>query len=52
MAVTTFVSFQFETINTQSYRALLFVNGWKFGKVSSTGICVAVQRKTNSLSLN
>ena len=46
------VSFQFEAENTQPYRALLFVNGWKFGKVSSTGICVAVQRKTNSLSLN
>ncbi|KAM5536286.1 hypothetical protein V8D89_010063 [Ganoderma adspersum] len=26
------VSFQFETTNTQPYRALLFVNGWKFGK--------------------
>ena len=28
------LSFQFETENTQAYRALLFVNGWKFGKVS------------------
>ena len=28
------VSFQFEAENTQQYRALLFVNGWKFGKVS------------------
>ena len=27
------VSFQFETENTQPYRALLFVNGWMFGKV-------------------
>ncbi|TBU55766.1 glycoside hydrolase superfamily [Dichomitus squalens] len=27
-----FVSFQFETTNTQQYRALLFVNGWKYGK--------------------
>ena len=27
------VSFQFETTNTQPYRALLFVNGWKYGKV-------------------
>ncbi|KAM5541245.1 hypothetical protein V8D89_005174 [Ganoderma adspersum] len=26
------VSFQFETTNTQPYRALLFVNGWKLGK--------------------
>ncbi len=26
------VSFQFEAENTQPYRALLFVNGWKFGK--------------------
>ena len=47
-----FVSFQFETTNTQPYRALLFVNGWKFGKVNWSGICVAVQRKANSLSLN
>ena len=47
-----FVSFQSETTNTQPYRALLFVNGWKFGKVSWSGICVAVQRKANSLSLN
>ena len=29
------VSFQFETDNTQQYRALLFVNGWNFGKASS-----------------
>ena len=28
------VSFQFEAENTQAYRALLFVNGWKFGKAS------------------
>ena len=28
------ISFQFETTNTQPYRAFLFVNGWKFGKVS------------------
>lgn len=28
-----FLSFQFETENTQPYRALLFVNGWMFGKV-------------------
>ncbi|TBU22169.1 glycoside hydrolase superfamily [Dichomitus squalens] len=27
-----FVSFQFEMKNTQPYRALLFVNGWMFGK--------------------
>ncbi len=27
-------SFQFETTNTQLYRALLFVNGWMFGKAS------------------
>lgn len=27
-----FLSFQFETENTQPYRALLFVNGWNFGK--------------------
>ena len=29
-----FVSFQFEEDLGQPYRALLFVNGWKFGKVS------------------
>ena len=29
------LSFQFETENTQAYRARLFVNGWMFGKVSS-----------------
>lgn len=29
------MSFQFETTNDQPYRALLFVNGWQFGKVSS-----------------
>ena len=28
-----FLSFQFETANTQAYRARLFVNGWMFGKV-------------------
>ncbi|KAI0687065.1 glycoside hydrolase superfamily [Earliella scabrosa] len=28
----TLVSFQYETTNTQPYRALLFVNGWQFGK--------------------
>ena len=27
------LSFQFEAENTQPYRALLFVNGWMFGKV-------------------
>ena len=27
------MSFQFEAENTQPYRALLFVNGWMFGKV-------------------
>ena len=27
------VSFQFEETNDQPYRALLFVNGWQFGKV-------------------
>ena len=27
------MGFQFEAENTQSYRALLFVNGWMFGKV-------------------
>ncbi|PIL34790.1 hypothetical protein GSI_02577 [Ganoderma sinense ZZ0214-1] len=32
------VSFQFEEGNTQPYRALLFVNGWKFGKAISPGI--------------
>ncbi len=29
----TSVSFQFEETNDQPYRALLFVNGWQFGKV-------------------
>ena len=29
-----FVNFQFEEHFGQPYRALLFVNGWKFGKVS------------------
>ena len=28
-----FLSFQFESTNTQAYRALLFVNGWMYGKV-------------------
>ena len=28
-----YVSFQYEEENTQPYRALLFVNGWMFGKV-------------------
>ena len=27
------MNFQFETTNDQPYRALLFVNGWQFGKV-------------------
>lgn len=31
------LSFQFETTNTQAYRARLFVNGWMFGKVRCTG---------------
>lgn len=35
------VSFQFEAENTQPYRALLFVNGWKFGK-ASLGILVPI----------
>ena len=26
------MSFQFEAANEQPYRALLFVNGWQFGK--------------------
>ena len=29
------LSFQFEPFNEQPYRALLFVNGWQYGKVSS-----------------
>ncbi len=28
------LSFQFEPFNEQPYRALLFVNGWQYGKVS------------------
>ena len=36
------VSFQFEAENTQAYRALLFVNGWKFGK-ASLGILVSIR---------
>ena len=31
------VSFQFEPTNDQPYRALLFVNGWQFGKVRGLG---------------
>ena len=30
-----FVSFVFEDDDSQPYRALLFVNGWMFGKVSA-----------------
>ena len=30
-----FVSFQFNDLDSQPYRALLFVNGWMFGKVNS-----------------
>ena len=31
----TLLSFQYETTNDQPYRALLFVNGWQFGKVGA-----------------
>ena len=44
-----FVSFQFETENTQAYRARLFVNGWMFGKVSSLSACAARERRRGSL---
>ena len=33
----TLMSFQFDTTN-QTYRALLFVNGWQYGKVGSLSI--------------
>ena len=32
------LSFQFEATNDQPYRALLFVNGWQFGKVRGLGV--------------
>ena len=36
------LSFQFEPFNEQPYRALLFVNGWQYGKVSSKISCNGV----------
>ena len=34
------LSFQFEATNDQPYRALLFVNGWQFGKVREQAVGV------------
>ena len=45
------VSFQFEAENTQAYRALLFVNGWQFGKVR-TGRVMSVYTNVSDCGMD
>lgn len=45
------MSFQFDTVD-QPYRALLFVNGWQFGKVSSRAVHILISVSVTTLADN